>query len=122
MYEWHMQRNAIMNGFGRFGLHFLAYYLERAKESNFRLLRINDENLTLEKMLEIIKNDHYVKITDAWHLEVEGTIIIFKNEFETHHIEFQNISLADFAASHQGILLECSGKYTNTEIFSKFYR
>lgn len=106
-----------MNGFGRFGLHFLAYYLERAKESNFSLLRINDETLSLENMLDIIKNDDYVKITDTWHLEVEESIITFKNDFETHQIEFQNLTLAHFVANHQGILLECSGKYTNTAVF-----
>jgi glyceraldehyde 3-phosphate dehydrogenase len=112
-----MQRKAIMNGFGRFGLHFLAYYLERAKESNFSLLRINDEFLSVGNMLDMIKNDHYVKITDIWQLEVDGPIFTFKNEFETHQIEFLNLSLTDFAANHEGALLECSGKYTNTQIF-----
>lgn len=112
-----MHRKAIMNGFGRFGLHFLAYYLERAKESNFSLLRVNDEYLSVRKMLDIIKNDHYVKITDTWHLEADGPIFTFKNDFETHQIEFQNLSLADFASNHDGLLLECSGKYTNTQIF-----
>jgi glyceraldehyde 3-phosphate dehydrogenase len=116
-----MQGNAIMNGFGRFGLHFLAYYLERAKDSRFSLLRINDESLSLENMLEMIKNDHYVKITDTWNVEVEGPLITFKNEFETHQIEFQNLSLYEFAASHHGILLECSGKYTNTENFPDLF-
>ena len=106
-----------MNGFGRFGLHFLAYYLDRAKESNFSLLRINDENLSVGKMLDMIKNDHYVKITDNWHIEVDGPIFTFKNRFEARQIEFQNLTLADFAADHEGVLLECSGKYTNTQIF-----
>jgi glyceraldehyde 3-phosphate dehydrogenase len=112
-----MHRKAIMNGFGRFGLHFLAYYLERAKESNVSLLKINDEDLGVEKMLDIIKNDHYVKITDIWQLEVDGSIFTFKNKFETHQIEFQNLSLSDFASNHEGVLLECSGKYTNIQIF-----
>jgi glyceraldehyde 3-phosphate dehydrogenase len=117
-----MQDHAIMNGFGRFGLHFLAYYLERAKESNFSLLKVNDEHLRFEQMLDMIKSDHYVKITDNWDLEIDGSIIIFKNEFDIHRVEFQNQSLADFAANHEGILLECSGRFTNTEIFPDMSR
>jgi glyceraldehyde 3-phosphate dehydrogenase len=117
-----MQSNAIMNGFGRFGLHFLAYYLDRANESNFRLLRINDESLSFENMLDIIKNDHYVRITNTWDIEVKGSIVTFKNDSETHQIKFQNLSLADFAVNHRGILLECSGKYTNTEVFPDLFQ
>jgi glyceraldehyde 3-phosphate dehydrogenase len=111
-----MRCGAIMNGFGRFGLHFLAYYLDRAKESNFTLLRINDEHLSFEDMLESIRNDHYVKIASSWEIEAERNVLFFRNKFESHKIEFENLSLADFAANHEGILLECSGKYANTDL------
>ncbi len=112
-----MNRNAIMNGFGRFGLHFLAYYLDRAKESKFILLQINDENLSVQDMLDIITNDYYVKITDTWQLEVDGSRITFNNGYESHQIEFRNCSLADFVAGFNGVLFECSGKYTNVDNF-----
>lgn len=117
MYDWQMQRNAIMNGFGRFGLHFLAYYLDRAADANFQLLQINDENLKIENMIEIIYSDHYVKINDKWNIEVHENLLVFKNRNNTHKIAFSNLSLAKFAENHDGILLECSGKYTNTEVF-----
>jgi glyceraldehyde 3-phosphate dehydrogenase len=112
-----MQRNAIMNGFGRFGLHFLAYYLDRATVANFQLLQINDENLKIEDMIEIINSDYYVKITDKWLIDVQGSSLVFRSNQIAHEIAFSNLSLGKFAENFDGILLECSGKYTNTETF-----
>ena len=50
-----------INGFGRFGLHLLKYWLEREKNSNFTIKYINDENLNIDQILSIISNDKYCK-------------------------------------------------------------
>jgi glyceraldehyde 3-phosphate dehydrogenase len=51
--------SAILNGFGRFGLHLLRYYLERLDKSNFKITHINDEKLQVEEMFKIIVNDKF---------------------------------------------------------------
>ena len=53
-------KTAGINGFGRFGLHLLKYYLDRKNKSSFEIKYINDDNLKIDKVLDIIKNDTYV--------------------------------------------------------------
>ena len=50
-----------MNGFGRFGLHLIKYYLDRYTASNFQIKYINDDFLSLEDAYKIITTDRYVK-------------------------------------------------------------
>lgn len=66
-----------INGFGRFGLHLLKYYLDRAPESRFRIDYINDDTLTLEQSLKIIQNDAYVRIPALYKISVEGDQVTF---------------------------------------------
>ena len=49
-----------INGFGRFGLHLLKYWLDRNSDSNFILKYINDDFLSLDQTIEILKSDKAV--------------------------------------------------------------
>ena len=40
-----MKKIAGINGFGRFGLHLLKYWLDRASSSNFSIGYINDDTI-----------------------------------------------------------------------------
>ena len=46
-----------INGFGRFGLHLLKYWLDRNADTNFRIDFINDDTLDLNAVFQILAND-----------------------------------------------------------------
>ena len=56
-----MALEAGINGFGRFGLHLLKYWLDRNNQSDFNILYINDDHLDINKVYDLIINDKYVK-------------------------------------------------------------
>ena len=56
-----MTLEAGINGFGRFGLHLLKYWLDRSDLSSFNILYINDDYLDINKVYDLILNDKYVK-------------------------------------------------------------
>jgi len=107
-----------MNGFGRFGLHLLSYYLEFIEESSFDLKYINDDVLDIHKVLEIIKNDPFVKIYNKFDIKIEGDYLVFN---DTHKIQYTKkqgneiiwLGLPD-------IFLECSGQYSDANLARKF--
>ena len=43
-----MKKKAGINGFGRFGLHLIKYWLDRHEESDFTINYINDDTLTID--------------------------------------------------------------------------
>ena len=51
-----MRKKAGINGFGRFGLHITKYWLDRSDESTFSIGYINDDTLTIEQSIEILKS------------------------------------------------------------------
>ena len=50
-----MKKKAGINGFGRFGLHLIKYWLDRHDESAFTISYINDDTLTIDQAIESIK-------------------------------------------------------------------
>mgnify|MGYP001973131466 CR=1 FL=1 len=68
-----MKKIAGINGFGRFGLHLLKYWLDRASSSNFNIGYINDDTITIDQALDTLHNDNKVFFTKyrflifAWH-------------------------------------------------------
>jgi len=50
-----MTLTAGLNGFGRFGLHLLRYWLDRREKADFRIVALNDPLLTLEKVAGILR-------------------------------------------------------------------
>ena len=55
-----MKKIAGINGFGRFGLHLLKYWLDRSEKSFFFIKYINDDFLTINQIIEILKKDKNV--------------------------------------------------------------
>jgi glyceraldehyde-3-phosphate dehydrogenase/erythrose-4-phosphate dehydrogenase len=112
-----MRVQAVQNGFGRFGLHMLAYYLDRAETSNFSITHINDEKLSISQMIEIVRADRYVRLYDLYKIEIEGSILKFIKGDLSVSIEFHNLPLHEFIGFGNGIFLECSGRYTDVQRF-----
>ena len=55
-----MKKKAGINGFVRFGLHLIKYWLDRHEESDFTINYINDDTLTIDQAIEILYNDSIV--------------------------------------------------------------
>ena len=107
-----------MNGFGRFGLHFLYNYLQNRDSLTFALTNIHDEVLTIEDALRIIRDDRFVKIPAKHDVSVNGDKLVFDNDLS---ITFS--SGPDSQISWVGepdLFLECSGKNTTREKSAKF--
>ena len=49
-----------INGFGRFGLHLLKYWLDRSHHADYTINYINDDFLDIHKIHEIIISDEAV--------------------------------------------------------------
>ena len=77
-----MKRIIGINGFGRFGLHFLKYWLDRNKESNYLIKYINDDFLTIDQSIEIIKNDKRVLFNKYKIKKIENKICVLKLDGE----------------------------------------
>ncbi|OSM02505.1 glyceraldehyde-3-phosphate dehydrogenase [Magnetofaba australis] len=103
-----------MNGFGRFGLHLLKYWLDRSEHANFKIAWINDDKLTLEQALKIIEDEIYVPINKYYKISVRENEITF-----TSADGVKNSIIYTTAPRHEipwigepEIFLECSGKNT----------
>ena len=107
-----------MNGFGRFGLHFLYNYLENKKSITFDLTNIHDEVLTIDDAFDIICNDKFVRIPEKHNVSVSGDRLVFDNDLS---IRFS--SGPDNQINWVGepdLFLECSGKNTTREKSARF--
>ncbi len=103
-----------MNGFGRFGLHLLKYWLDRSQASGFSLDYINDDFLSFEHALELIRNDRYVQILKIYKLSVHGTTMTFTSpDGVASTIEYTNEPRDNISwVGKVDYFLECSGKNT----------
>jgi glyceraldehyde 3-phosphate dehydrogenase len=107
-----------VNGFGRFGLHLLNYYLESIEKSNFDLKYINDDLLTIDKAYEIIMNDPFVKIYEKFDVKRDDNYLVFN---KTHRILFTNNTSSDISwLGLPDLFLECSGQFTDANLARVF--
>ncbi len=107
-----------VNGFGRFGLHLLSYYLESMKESNFELKYINDDVLNIHEALDIIKNDQYVQIYKNFNIKIEEGYLVFN---DIHKIKYTTKQAEEIPwLGSPDIFLECSGQFTDANLARKF--
>ena len=107
-----------MNGFGRFGLHMLNYYLELMDQSNFELGHINDEVLDINQALDIIVHDPFVKIYNNFSIKIRGDNLVFN---DIHEIQYTNNQTDQIPwMGSPDIFLECTGKYTDAELARQF--
>ena len=113
-----IKKNCGVNGFGRFGLHLLNYYLESIKKSNFDLKYINDDLLTIEKAYEIIMSDSFVKIYEKFDVKIKDGYFVFNDTCKilytnNHANEIPWLGLPD-------LFLECSGQFTDANLARNF--
>lgn len=108
-----------INGFGRFGIHFLKYWLDRNKSSNFSILFINDEFLKPDQILEILQNDKFCKFHKLKFILDRNILIINLPDGQKYEIKLLNKKIHSLSWLKKiQYLIECSGKYTER----KFYR
>lgn len=119
-----MKRKAGINGFGRFGLHLLKYWLDRNQESELTIDYINDDTLSLEKAYNVILNDQAV-IFNKYKINLAGNVLIFQDSSEhiqkvqyTHTPQKEGIPWL----GKPDFLFECSGKNTTREDCQIFLR
>ena len=107
-----------INGFGRFGLHLLKYWLDRRKTAEFSIDYINDDFLSLQAVHAIILSDKYVKINLDHMVTKDGDSLIFADrEGSKHRIVFSNQEKEQIPWRGQpDVLLECSGKFSSAEL------
>jgi len=108
-----MQNSAGINGFGRFGLHLLKYWLDRNEDSNFTIHYINDSVLTLETAYNHIIHDKAV-IFNKYKVKISGSSLVFlEPNGAVHKIEYTNFVKEEIPWLGQPtLILECSGKNT----------
>jgi glyceraldehyde 3-phosphate dehydrogenase len=114
-------KSAGINGFGRFGLHLLKYWIERINKCKFSIDYINDKNFNILKILNIINTDKYCKINRVKFVIKGKKLVIKFSDGTSHSIIITNqesdkiswIGKVDF-------FLECSGKNTKRANCKKF--
>ena len=79
-----------INGFGRFGLHLLKYWLVRAGDAGFSIDYINDDIIDIKQAIKIIKNDKYVSF-DEYSITIDnGYILINDTSNNFYKIKYTN--------------------------------
>ena len=102
-----------MNGFGRFGLHLLKYWLARNSESNFSIKYINDDFLDINQAYDIITSDEYVKFNKYKIQIVDSNLSILEPNGRKHEIYYTNNKQNEISwLGKPKIFFECTGKYT----------
>ena len=116
-----MALEAGINGFGRFGLHLLKYWLDRNNQSDFNILYINDDCLDINKAYELIVNDKYV-IFNKYKIQVsDDYLMILEPNGTKHNILFTNCEHKSIPwIGKPDIFFECSGKCTEAKHCSDF--
>jgi len=103
-----------MNGFGRFGLHMLKYWLDRGISSNFVIQYINDDFLSAEKIYSIILKDEAVIFNKYKVTCFENIITFTEPSGETYSIKCSNLPKKDIPwLGKPDMVFECSGKSTS---------
>ncbi len=108
-----MRKKAGINGFGRFGLHITKYWLDRSDESTFSIGYINDDTLTIEQSIEILKKDTTVIFNKYKIKKIENKIRFLKPNGVIDEIEYSNEEKNHIPwLGKPDLFFECSGKNT----------
>jgi len=118
-----MTLNVGINGFGRFGLHLLKYWLDRNSETPFKILYINDDFLDISSAHNLIVEDKYVKF-NKYKVQVSGDyLMILEPNGNKHEILFSNEEANSIPwIGEPDIFFECSGKNTEAKNCESFYK
>jgi len=103
-----------INGFGRFGLHLLKYWLDHKDKANFEISYINDDFLSIKEVLNIINSDSYVVFNNYKISLADNQLVIVGNDGLEQRIEYTNKPKLEIPwIGKPDIFLECSGKNTS---------
>ena len=111
-----MKKIVGINGFGRFAHHLLKYWIGNSK-SKFDIKYINDEYLSLNEALDILRNDEKIDFKD-YSIENKDNVITFnKNDSnEVYKIIYTNLQFTNIEwLGLPDLVFECSGKHTNAK-------
>tara|TARA_Y100000741_G_scaffold191111_1_gene145512 strand:- start:359 stop:1339 length:981 start_codon:yes stop_codon:yes gene_type:complete len=108
-----MKKVTGINGFGRFGLHLLKYWLDRSSQSTFTIKYINDDFLSMDQVIDIIKSDDAVIFNKYKIKKLNNNIRILEPNGDTHEIQYSNKNKDEIPwVGKPDIFFECSGKNT----------
>ena len=118
-----MALEAGINGFGRFGLHLLKYWLDRNNQAHFNILYINDDYLNIDKVYDLIVNDQYVKFNKYKIQILNDHLMILEPDGTKHEILFTNSKQESIPwIGKPEIFFECSGKNTEAKNCSVYFK
>ncbi len=103
-----------INGFGRFGLHLLKYWLDRSNEARFSIDYINDDYLSQQQIYDLILQDEFV-IFNKYKIQLSGDnhLSIIKPSGEKFDIRLTSSDPESLDwLGKPDFFLECSGKRT----------
>ena len=105
--------NIGINGFGRFGLHLLKYWLDRASDTSFNIKYINDDYLSIDEAYKIILQDSAV-IFNKYKVRVLGDMLTFlEPNGSIYEIKYSNSLVENIPwIGKPKMVFECSGKNT----------
>jgi len=110
-----------LNGFGRFGLHFLSNYIQLRDTLGFSLTYINDEKLSIFDAVKILNNDKYVQLFKDFKIYVDGEYLVISNMDYECKIRYTNSDPRKLSwLGKPDIFLECSGRYTDATLARMF--
>jgi glyceraldehyde 3-phosphate dehydrogenase len=105
--------NIGMNGFGRFGLHLLKYWLDRSLESSFFISYINDDTITIEDAYNFIIHDKSVVFNKYKVSKLENKLMFSEPNGTVHTIIYTNFTKENIPwLGEPSMVFECSGKNT----------
>ena len=119
-----MKCSAGINGFGRFGLHLLKYWIENYQQSIFDINFINDDFLKENQILETIKNDNKVKFNN-YEFSIDKKFLVIQSKKDNFEKKINITNCKSNSIPWIGkpeIFFECSGKNTKRENNKSFIK
>jgi glyceraldehyde 3-phosphate dehydrogenase len=102
-----------INGFGRFALHLVKWWLDRRDQAAFTIGQINDDTLTLDQACAVVTGDPYVRFDRYTVDRREGALAFTGTDGRTHAIRYTTAAQAEIPWSGApDVVFECSGKAT----------
>ena len=118
-----MKKEAAINGFGRFGLHLLKYWLDRNEDSDFKINYINDEKITIDQAYKILTSDSKVIFNKYKIKKIDGRIRFLKPNGVAEEIEYTNTIKTKIPwLGKPELFFECSGRNTIKKDCRKFLK
>ena len=102
-----------VNGFGRFGLHLIKYWLDRYDMACFTINYINDDTLSINQAIKVIRNDKKVVFKKYLIKKIGSKIRFSWGKGKMHEIQFTNVPKAQIPwLGEPELFFECSGRNT----------